>query len=455
MSKKSDKKILHGATTLGIGALIAKILGAIYRIPLTNVLGSYGLGLYQMVFPVYTLLLDFSGAGVPSAISKIIASYKGLDKEKYAFNYLRSSIRLLLVFGLICTLIMLTFSKFLATLQGDKNATNGYLFLAPAVVIVSIICCYRGYFQGLMNMNPTAVSQVIEQGVKLVIGLMAVKLLMPNVSMAVGGATLAITISEGIALLFLVLKYRLRNKRLDLNFSFEKDEGKVRRKKIIKTVIPITLMGIALPLSHVLDSFLLVNILSTYNEKAISMFGIYSGAVHTVLNLPVALCYGVATVSVPIVAERIGGEEKLRAGKKSLLLTFIVAMVFALCCFLLSPLIIKILFGRFNAFESELAVGLLKVSAINIVFTSLVQTSNAILIGMGKLYSPVISLFLGVVIKTLISVVLTFNPSINIYGGAIGSIACYFFVCLVNLFIIFRFKVKNVNTKTCYRECTG
>ena len=74
MQKIKNNSILKGAAFLGLGAFFSKILGAVYRVPLTNLLGGYGLGLYQMVFPVYSLLLDFSGSGVPSALSVLIAS---------------------------------------------------------------------------------------------------------------------------------------------------------------------------------------------------------------------------------------------------------------------------------------------------------------------------------------------------------------------------------------------
>ena len=86
--KNSNKTLIKGASILGVGAFLAKILGAVYRIPLTNLLGGYGIGLYQMIFPVYALLLDFSGAGLPSALSHIIAKEQ-FDKDKKAREYLR------------------------------------------------------------------------------------------------------------------------------------------------------------------------------------------------------------------------------------------------------------------------------------------------------------------------------------------------------------------------------
>ena len=166
-----DKKIIGGAVALGIGAFATKLLGAIYRVPLTNLIGGFGLGLYQLVFPVYSVLLDFSGAGVPSALSKIISSVNEEQRKQRATEYLKTSLKIFSLFGLICSLLMLVFSFPLARLQGNESASVSYMTLAPAVILVSLISCYRGYFQGFMDMKPTAISQIIEQAVKLLFGL--------------------------------------------------------------------------------------------------------------------------------------------------------------------------------------------------------------------------------------------------------------------------------------------
>ena len=143
----SVKKLLFGASYLGVGAFVSKLLGALYRIPLTNLIGANGLGLYQMIFPVYTVILDFAGAGAPNAISRLIASENSLDKSVHAQKILKVSIKLFSILGLIGAIFMLTFSFLIAKLQGNINATLGYVFMSPAVFFVSLIACFRGYFQ--------------------------------------------------------------------------------------------------------------------------------------------------------------------------------------------------------------------------------------------------------------------------------------------------------------------
>ena len=133
MSKKGNS-IIKSAIFLGGGTFFAKLLGAVYRVPLTNIIGGYGLGLYQMVFPVYCVLLDFSGAGVPSAMSKLIAGLDENEKQIRARIYLRTSIRLFSIIGLILSIFMAIFSKKISVLQGDENAFLSYLTLSPSIL---------------------------------------------------------------------------------------------------------------------------------------------------------------------------------------------------------------------------------------------------------------------------------------------------------------------------------
>lgn len=448
------KKVLSGAFALGVGAFIAKVLGAVYRIPLTNYLGSYGIGLYQMVFPVYTLLLDFSGAGVPSAISRLIAS-SNENKEQSAREFLSSSLRLLFLIGGIAMLFLLLFARPLATLQGDKNAYIGYLFLAPAVILFAIISCFRGYFQGFMNMTPTAVSQIIEQAIKLIVGILLVRILSNDISIAVGGATLAITLSEVVALAYLYVVYRRRKGAEGLKFNFDKFEHKKRVRRIIKTSIPITLLGIMLPLSHVIDSFMVVNVIGEYRTDATSLYGLLSGVVHTILNLPVAICYGISSVAIPAVSSAKDNADKRRSASKTLWLTFGVSMLGAVCCFIFSPLAINMFFGGLSLEEKQTSIRLVRLMSITVVLLSVVQTSNAVLVGMGKLYMPLISLGGGIALKSVLSFVLMKIPFINVYGSAIGAIACYFVVCLVNLILIFVKRVHYESSTTQIRRSVG
>lgn len=450
--REDSYKIIKGATALGIGAFLAKLLGAIYRIPLTNLIGGLGLGLYQMVFPVYCVLLDFSGAGVPQALSKLIAPINEEDKPLIAKEYLITALKLLSVIGIICTILMIVFCRALSNLQGDGNAIYAYLALAPAVLLVALLSCFRGYFQGHLKMAPTAISQVIEQIVKLVLGLFFVKLFLPSIPKAVGGATLAISISEFCALIYLVVVYKKHVKKNQIPTTLINKNFLSVAKKIIKVTVPITLIGIIIPFSQVIDSFIIINLLSIYAENATSLYGLLSGVASTVINLPVSICYGIATVAIPIISRANKENDKNKNALKTIVLTLLVSIPSTLFLAVASPFTVKVLFSGLSNIERPIAENLIRICSPCVVLLSLLQTLNAILIAKGKLYFPIISLTSGVIVKIIVSLILLRNPFYNVYGGAIALIACYFTVCLINLIMIFKFKVKHADKRACNRQ---
>ncbi|MFR5061864.1 MAG: oligosaccharide flippase family protein, partial [Christensenellales bacterium] len=206
--KKNFRYLFTGAGMLAVCSVIAKLLGAMYRIPLTNILGGEGMGLYQMVFPLYTLLLTVSSGGLPVAISRIIAVKLADDDEAGAAKVLKVSVAALAVIGIAGSLALALFNDSIAAVQGNRDAALAYVGIAPAVALVAVLSCYRGYYQGRENMLPSAVSQLIEQAVKLFLGLYFARLMMPRgVAYGVFGALLGVSASELLAMLSLMLMY--------------------------------------------------------------------------------------------------------------------------------------------------------------------------------------------------------------------------------------------------------
>ena len=434
--KSESKKIFSGAAILGAGAFIAKLLGAIYRVPLTAIIGSDGLGLYQMVFPVYVVLLEFSGAGVPGALSKIVANEKA-DALR-ARNYLKTALKFFSVLGLVFTVLTAVFSEKIAELQGDGRAAYLYLAISPSVFFVCLISCFRGYFQGLMNMTPTAVSQIVEQTVKLICGLIFSHIFMPDITLAAAGAALAVTISEVAAFIWLFLCYKKSVKKYPLSFAAERKGANGKRlKKIVGSVIPVTLVGVVLPLSQVADSFIIINSVMKYSDRATALFGVFSGVAMTVINLPVSVCYGVAVTAIPSVSGAKSREESEKNSKKCLLFTLALSVPAAAACFIFAPLVVRLLFSGLNSGDAETAINLIKILSVNVVAASLLQTVNAVLIGRNKLYAPTVGMAAGVAVKTLLLVLLVREPRINVYGGAAALIACYFVANLLNFISAF------------------
>lgn len=427
----SDKKFVKNAVTISVGNFLAKLLGAFYRIPLTNLLGSVGLGLYQMVFPVYCILLDFAGAGLPCGLSKLISEN---NDESKTSSLIKSASFIMFIVGIIGSALMLFLSKPLASLQGNKDASIAYVALSPAVFFVALISVYRGYFQGKENMLPTAVSGIIEQVVKLVFGLFFV-LVFTGYAKKAGGATLAVTISEIVAFFYLFFLYKKKTK---VKTKIKDADVKVNLKKIFAICLPITITSILIPFSQVIDSFLIINVIGKYNGDATSLYGLYSGGVTSVIGLPVSLCYGFAVAVLPNISKNNGSGKdgvSLAVG-----LTAVLSSLMALVCFLFPNLIVKILFFSLSAENKIITASLLRLSAVSIIFLSLMQTTNSCLVAKNRPYLPVMSLAIGILVKIILELILLPIPKFNVYGAAFSANVCYFVAIFVNLMYIIKDK---------------
>lgn len=417
-----------GVLTVSTGAFLAKLIGALYRIPLTNIIGAQGIGLYQMVFPLYCILLTLSSTGIPNSLAKIISEGKS-DKQ-----VLSTAIKLFIPLGVLGSLIMLIFGYPLAYLQGNVRAGLGYITLAPSVLLTSVLSCFRGYFQGKSNMKPTAVSQVVEQVVKLGVGLSLGFVFRKNPTLSAGFCALAVTFSELVACLYVYYLYK-------------KDKGqtqgeRVGKKAIIKVVVPITFSAILIPISRVADSFMILNILKKYLLNATEVYGIYTGGVESVIGVPVSLCYGFAVASIPLISsikDKLLAREK---GKKIFFYTAFLGAVFSVLVFLFAEVIVKILYFNLSLQNKNLMANLIRASCLCVVGLSLVQTTSAILVSVGKTYIPCVNLLVAVVVKIILSLVMLPIPSINIYATAISDTACYFIAFLLNSWYIFKPKLQ-------------
>lgn len=418
--------LLKGAFTLSVAGLIAKILGALYRIPLTNIIGAQGIGLYQTSFPVYCILLTFSSSGVPNSLAKLISQgYDGKDT-------LKKSLKIFCLLGVSGSLLTFVFGKKLAAFQGEKGAYLGYMLLSPSVLFTSALSCFRGYFQGLGNMKPTAFSQVAEQVVKLVFGLTLAYIFRENVFLAAGLCSLSVTLSEVFALALVYFLYK-RSKP-------NGETGRAISKKIIvKTVVPVTLTAVLIPLARTLDSFMIINILKSYTPYATKLYGLYSGGVESVIGVPVALCYGIACAAIPRVSKLISCNENAESEiKKSLLYTLISGLICSLTVFFGAFALVNVAYFGLAAEEKRLLIGLIKTACPTVLGLALIQTTNALFIAQGKLYTPCVTLGLAVLFKTAFSLCFLRVQSVSVFATALSDVIAFSLCAFANVVIIIK-----------------
>lgn len=432
--------IARGGLILGFSAFVSKALGALYRIPLTNYLGADGIGIYQTVFPFYLILLTISSTGIPNALSKLIAEGKNPQKLVYksiiAFGGL----------GFLGSISMLLFAKPLSKLQGAENAWLSYAALSPSVFIVSVMSVTRGYHQGHGNMKPTGLSQVVEQIVKLAVGLILVKNFAKDAVDGAFFACVAITASEAVALIFITFAFK--NKEYKSEFFSEEiltcnEQKHVTFSDIIRVVFPITLTSVMLPLVRAADSFLVVNLITKYSSDAVGLYGLYTGVVESIVGVPVSVCYGIAVSGLP----RLSRDKRGDGAAKILSYTIILGAAAAVATFIFAPLAIKILYGRLTGVEQSIANKLLKISSLSVFLLPLVQSTSLVLIGKDKLYHPSLSLLIGLGAKIMLTFLLVKNPLISINGAAFSDIGCYLVATFFNLlYIIKEDYLKKSNT---------
>ncbi len=443
--KKSQKskRIVSGAALLLIGSVVAKMLGALYRIPLTNVLGAEGMGMYQLVFPVYALFMVLATAGIPTALSRTVAEKRATGESTK--KYLSVSMLALFLLGLIFATIMAVFSKFLAQKQGNADTYPGFLIIAPAIVCVCVISGFRGWFQGEMYMLPTALSNVVEQVVKLSVGLgLSYALAKRGVVYAVCGALLGVTVSEIATVLYMLLTYLVRSAKqkkenaLTARVAVERAEGDVAKrarfritkaeaKGILHVALPIAAVSVLMPLSSFFDSVIVVNMLKVFGlEKSVAtaQYGIISGPVNSLINMPVVAIMSLAVAIVPSVsASRVTRDIDGVMLKSSLCvrLAYLLGIPFAFYLAVFAKNVIGALYPDLSYGNAIVAVNVLRITAANVVFLSTMQIYVSLLQALDKTKYAVLSLVCAIIVKIVLGVVLTRYIGIN--GAAIASLS--------------------------------
>lgn len=446
------QSFMGGVAVLFIGGVLAKILGAIFRVPLTWVLGAEGLGIYQLIYPVFALIIVIASSGMPTAISKMTANRIHNGDEKGARQVLRVGLVFMGIVGFIFSVLLFCFSSFIANLQGNILATKGYFAIAPAIFFVSILSVFRGYFQGRSNMTPTAFSQIIEQAGKLVFGLVLAYFFIDyGIEYGAFGAILGVTISEIIAVAILAVIY-LKDRKKATKIAQKQENSTLHSTKnskvlaeLVRTSVPIVFASITLPLLVMVDSFLVVNLLGNSgiaSPEATKLWGIESGVVTSLINMPIALCLAVAISIVPALASESDKQVSFSKINQAYDLVFLFCLPILIAFIILPEMLTSFLYSDSlgGAEYTALAGKMLAISSPILLFGSLLQVQNSSLQALGKGHITMINMLVAGVAKVLCTVFLVPIPSINIYGCVISSLAFYLLAVLLNQ-LYMRFKL--------------
>ncbi len=489
--KNNGKKFLQGALVLAGANLLVKIIGALFKVPLRELVGDDGMGIFNVAYQIYTLMFIIATAGFPIAVSKMVAESVANNDEYDAKRVFQTAVILLGVIGVVGSTVLYVFADNLARFLGNEDSAIGIRVIAPAVFFVSLLSAYRGYFQGRQNMYPTAASEVVEAGAKLLLGIAAAYAIMemklvisaPGTSFPENvfssyertiysstGAILGVTSGTFLALLLMLVIYACRERKTKpVNGQYIRPRRDIL-KNLIRIAIPITIGASVSSLTSLVDLATIMNrlvvnpgVFEKYSflfaegtefglkameegwqsllllqKKANSLYGLYTGQAQTMFNLPLTIVVGLSMSIVPAISTALA-EKKL--GEAGIMTASVlrITMLFALPCavgfYVLSEPILLVLYSDANAGE------LLQKLAFAVPFVAFVSVSNSVLQSYGKVYYPVINMLVGGIVKVVMNY--TLIPLWGIDAAPVATTACYGIIALLNCFCItFILKVK-------------
>lgn len=493
--KNTGKTFLKGALVLAVANLVVKIIGAVFKIPLYDLIGKEGSGLFNVAYQIYTFMFIIATAGFPIAVSKMVAESMARDDEYDARRVFETARLLLGVIGMAGSLILFVFSDSLAALLGNEAAAMGIKIISPSVFFVALVSAYRGYFQGKQNMYPTAASEVIEAVAKLGIGIFAAVFVMGMaINSALGkdisfsarevlssdirtryassGAILGVTVGTLLSLFLMTVVYSCIEKKIRPVPGHSIRPRRTIMRELILIAIPITIGASVSSLTSLVDLATIMNRLVVnpkvfdnyahlfapgtefaktaaaegwsgtvlYEKMANSLYGMYTGQAQTMFNLPLTMVVALSMSIVPAISAAVTQrrpKEAIGMTESVLRITMLFALPCAVGLSVLSKPILGLLYSDSDAYL------LLQKLGIAVIFVALVQVTNSVLQAYGRVYYPVINMLVGGVVKVCMNY--TFIPVWGIDGAPVATNVCYAVIALLNLICIVRIIKVRIN----------
>lgn len=446
LADAKKQNFLHGAVILTAGLVIIKVLGAIYKIPIANILGKEGYAVFLAAYNVYSVFYTVSTAGVPVALSRLVADADVSGRPMQIRRYYRTAVVTFFCIGLICSGVMYLFPVELADYIGQETASQSIWALSPAILMCCMVAVYRGFMQGHSNMIPTTISQVLEVLVKLIVGL-ALVMMFTNMGksrpLCCAAAISGVTAGTLVALVYLII-YKLRNygnRPLSAEETDVPDSYGKTFSTLMLVVIPISIGASVQAITNFIDTKQVNEILKTVlcydKELADGLYGIY-GEAQTLYNLPATIISALSVSIVPAIAAQIALKNRLAAhtmAETALRITAVLALPMAVGLFTLSDPIMNVIYwGEVgSAGEGGRLLMILSVGSfflcMTTVLTGIMQAGGQERLSMGFAV-------LGSLVKILANRVLIANPAINIYGAPLGTLACYGTICILDFLFL-------------------
>lgn len=431
-----SKSVFGGAISLTVAALIVKIIGVAYKIPMSYILGDEGMGYFNAAYTVYGLFYIITSAGIPKAIAIATADN---EKSNISYSVYKSLVFIFAIFGFILTVLLIIFALPLSNLVGSNKSYITLLSIAPSVLFVTIAGVSRGYLNGKLKLFPIAISQVIEAVSKLLFGILFallginLRLSLPIISAL---SILGITIGSLGSMLYLLIMTKNLEKEENLGQKCSVSVNS-NLKQILKIAFPITLSSAILSISGVFDLSFLMRGLSDlgFNEEtAISLYGNYTTLAVPMITLISSL---LAPLTVSVLPRLVENNKKqgewLGIANLSFILTLAISLPCALCFLLYSFDILDILYAVFPSAQGAEYLSLLSLGA---VFLPLLNLVNTFLESRGCVTQTLISLVFGIFAKLATSIAFLIYGSFDLYALPITTVISYIVSFVISLVFI-------------------
>ncbi len=454
MAKKKDGGFLMQGAILAATALITKIIGLAYRIPVTNIMGSEGNGYYGIVFQVYNLALMLTSYSLPMAVSKLVSARVATGQYRNAYRVYKGAMTFAVLTGGAVTAIVFFGAGFIAAdIMKVEMSVYALRVLAPCILIVAFLGVFRGFFQGFGTMMPTAFSQTIEQIVNAIVSIAGAYMLLKfGESMASGedkntygaayaaaGATLGTVAGAFAALLFLLFLFAIYKQVL--RRQMRRDRGHRREswryiyKLLLLTIAPVILSATVYNISNLLDQAVFTNVMAVQGvpeKEYTELLGMFSGQYDTMTNIPLSVASALAASFMPsLVATIQTGTRKEIHNKINIVSRF--NMIIAIPCAagfmtLAKPILDLLYFTQDNTIPALL----LQIGGISVVFFCLSTVTNAALQGMDYMSKPVKNAAISLVIHLIALYIMLVAFKWSIYSIVASKIIFAGAICILN-----------------------
>ena len=505
--KRKSQTLLNGALILSLSSIIVKIIGVIYKIPLSNMIGAVGRGYFDSAYSLYVPIYTISMAGLPVAISKMVSQQAALGRYRDVRLIYKVAKRLFLIMGILGTLAMLILAYPYAMSAKNMNVLPAVFVITPSILFCCIMSGYRGYYNGLRNMTPTAVSQVFEAGGKLIFGLICARLVINygysrfNAGLTVFGKTVAdetealsaiypyaaaaaaagVTLGTVVGMIYLFILHRIKGDKItrpELAASPAPEKANVIAKRLIKFAIPVVASSLVFSITNLIDSITMQNRLEHMvlnnldyirNVYATQLQGILDADVKNFLygsyclsldfkNLipSITMPLGISAIPALSAAWAIRSKSQVKTSIESVLrVTMIVAVPCGIGMGVLAQPILAAFYGGGNSAAGiSIAAPVMAIYSMFVPLMSLSQPMTNMLQALDRAKIPLISLTLGALAKLICNYVLVAIPELNVNGAVIGTILCYVLIVVINLVALIRTARIRINLMSVFIKPT-